>query len=506
VAALIIVVGTLAGCGSARPASGAIGATEHHVPVLTTPTTTTQPPLPVTPVQWTPCGDLQCASTTVPLDYTDPAGATLQVAVARHPAEDPSGRIGSLVINPGGPGGSGIDDLPNELSALTPELLDRFDIVSFDPRGVERSSPVSCTGTTPPSGSPAAGSGASAPMIDPVPTTPTAQLALLHNDQSFAALCQQSSGTILPFVGTVDAARDLDRIRAALGDATLTFVGHSYGTLLGATYATLFPTHVRAMVLDGAIDPALSTTQYVTDQAISYETELQAFFVWCAASRSCAWRPVGDPTVALLALIQRSRSQPLTTSGEGSSGPGELYDALLAGLESQSSWPTLGAALAAAQNGDGSSVTSMSGRYETGGSSNGAEAEQAIDCLDHPVDRDPASYPALSAEVGRSAPVFGPLLAWGLLGCATWLALPSRTPVPASDPGAPPILVVGTTGDPVTPYRWSVALASQLSGGDLLSWEGQSHVAYFYSACVRDAAQAYLVDGTLPPPGTTCPA
>jgi pimeloyl-ACP methyl ester carboxylesterase len=292
-------------------------------------------------------------------------------------------------------------------------------------------------------------------------------------------------------------------MREALGDAQLTFIGHSYGTLLGATYAELFPTHVRAMVLDGAIDPALSTDQYVIDQATSFEEGLQSFFAWCAAT-GCPWRPTGDPTAALLDLIQRSRSQPLSGSGGGTAGPGELYNALLAGLGSRSSWPSLAGALAGSEAGNGSAATSMSGRYQTGGSSNGAQAEQAIDCLDHPVDRQASSYPALAAQAGNSAPVFGPLLAWGLLGCATWPALPTRTPAPASDPGAPPILVVGTTGDPVTPYTWAVDLAKELNGGVLLSWQGQSHVASFYSPCVRAAAQAYLVAGILPTPGATC--
>ena len=249
-------------------------------------------------MQWTPCGDLQCGSVTVPLDYARPDGATIQIAVARHPAEIPSERIGSIVINPGGPGGSGIDDLPNELSVLTSGLLDRFDIVSFDPRGVQRSSPVTCsTGQS---------SGPVGQLIDPVPTTPAAQLALLQNDQDFAAECEHLSGAILPYVGTVDTARDLDRIRAALGDPQLTFVGHSYGTLLGATYAELFPTHVRAMVLDGAIDPALSATAYATQQAESFESELDSFFGWCSSDPGCPWRPAGDPTAALLALIQAS--------------------------------------------------------------------------------------------------------------------------------------------------------------------------------------------------------
>ncbi len=496
-AALALVAVLLAGCAGTEGAQVRPTTTvSPSVRLTPTTTSTTEPPLPVTPVAWTGCGSLQCGSVTVPLDYRRPGGPTIQIAVARHPAEVPSERIGSVVINPGGPGTSGIDDLPNELSVLAPELLDRFDIVSFDPRGVGRSSPVLCTG--------GGGSGSSGPGIDPVPTTPAAQQALLRNDQEFAAQCQQYSGAILPYVGTVDSARDLDRIRAALGDAQLTFVGHSYGTLLGATYAQMFPTHVRAMVLDGAIDPSLTTVQYATDQADSLESELQSFFSWCATDAGCPWRPSGDPTTAVLDLVQHSRSVPLSAPGGGTAGPAELYDALLAGLESQSSWPTLAAALAQAELGSGAQVTSMSGRYETGGSTNGAEAEQAIDCLDHPVSRNPSGYTALAAAAGASAPVFGPLLTWGLLGCATWPVLPTRTPAPATDPGAPPILVVGTTGDPVTPYAWAVALSHQLTGGVLLTWRGMSHVATFYSPCVRAAIEAYLVAGTLPAVGAVC--
>ena len=474
----------------------------HHrgarEPTTTVPptTTTTEPALPVTPVQWTQCGDLQCGSVTVPLDYRHPGGPTLQIALARHPAEVPSERIGSLVINPGGPGASGIDDLPNELSVLTPDLLDRFDIVSFDPRGVERSSPVTCT--------PSADTRTSGSPVDLVPTTPAARRVLLRADREFAEECEHGSGSILPYVGTVDTARDLDRIRAALGDAGLTFIGHSYGTLLGATYAELFPTHVRAMVLDGAIDPALSTVAYGIDQADSLESELQSFFAWCSPGSGCPWHPTGDPTTSLLHLIRTSQARPVAAAAGAMAGPGDLYDALLSGLQSSSAWPALAAALAAAATGQGAPASSMAGRYRTGGSTNAADAEQAIDCLDHPVSRNPSRYPALAQRFARSAPVFGPLLAWDLLGCAIWPVPPTRVPAPASDPGAPPILVVGTTGDPVTPYSWAVGLAGELTGGRLLTWRGQSHVAYYYSPCVRYYVQAYLIAGTLPAPGTTC--
>lgn len=469
--------------------------TARLAPVSST-TTTTAPSLPVTPVVWQPCGSLQCGSVTAPLDYASPDGPTISIALARHPAAVPTQRIGSLVINPGGPGGSGIDDLPNELSVLPAGLLDRFDVVSFDPRGVERSSPVSCA-----SGSSGSGSGAG-PSLDPVPSTPAQRLQLLEADRQYASACQQSSGAVLAHVGTMDTARDLDRIRQAVGDAGLTFVGHSYGTLLGATYAELFPTRVRAMVLDGAIDPALTTQQYLIDQSRSLETELQSFFAWCASS-GCAWRPAGDPTIALATLIERAAEQPVPAGGSVA-GAGSIYSTLLAGLESRSSWPTLAGALAGLANGDGTAASSISGRYDRGGSSNGADAERAIDCLDHPSDRNPAHYPELAATARQAAPVFGPLLAWGLLTCATWPVPPTRSPAPASDPGGPPILVVGTTGDPVTPYRWAVSLAGELSGGALLTWQGQSHVAYFYSPCVRSAYQSYLVNGVTPPPGTSC--
>ena len=235
-----------AACG-VRPAPGLLCATPRArksaprrrltrpppQPIATTTTTT----LPITPINWTPCnGDLQCGSLNVPLNYADPSGATIEIALERHLAEDPAQRIGSLVINPGGPGVSGIDDFSNELSVLTPGLLDDFDIVTFDPRGVQRSDPFTC-GETP--------GAAPSSLPNPVPDSAQAQQSLLANDRSFAADCEKASGALLPYVGTVDVAQDLDRLRIALGDAKLTFMGQSYGTLIGATYAEMYP-HPRS--------------------------------------------------------------------------------------------------------------------------------------------------------------------------------------------------------------------------------------------------------------------
>jgi pimeloyl-ACP methyl ester carboxylesterase len=490
----------LPACGTeghdVRGALKRAGSTSSSTAASTTTSTVAQ--LPVTPVAWTPCGgDLQCGSVTVPLDYSDPSGATISIALERHPAEVPSQRIGSLVINPGGPGASGIDDLPSELSILTPELLDDFDVVSFDPRGVERSDPVDC-GT---SGAPSSNT---SPLPDPVPTTSSAQASLLYNDRQYASQCEKNSAALLPHVGTVDTARDLDRIREALGDAELTFIGHSYGTLLGATYAQMFPTHVRAMVLDGAIDPAASAADLVLQQAESFENVLDDFFSWCQGAGQCAWHPTGDATSALLAIISASRANPLPGPNGSTAGPGEIYNALLSGLYARSDWPSLADSIAQAAGGDGSGVIAMSDAYRRNGASNGADAAEAIWCLDHPVSRDAAVYAALAAAHEAQAPVFGPLLAWGLLGCAVWPALPTRTPAPTTAFGSPPILVTGATMDPATPYSWAVNLAHELSRGVLVTWQGENHVAYYYSSCVRQIDQAYLVSGTLPAAGTVC--
>jgi pimeloyl-ACP methyl ester carboxylesterase len=443
---------------------------------------------------WTPCnGHLQCGTLVVPLDYAHPDGPTIPIAVARHPAEDPAARLGSLVIDPGGPGVSGIDDMANELSVLTPQLLDDFDIVMFDPRGVERSDPVTC------------GTGTGSAPTNPAPSTASERAATITSLRQFAADCEKNSANVLPYVGTVDAARDMDRLRQALGDAALTYMGQSYGTLLGLTYASLFPTHIRAMVLDSVIDPALSFDQITAGQADGFEGVLDAFFTWCAGSASCSWRPAGDPTTALLALLHTASTSPAPGGGGGNvAGPGQIYDAVLNDLYSQSDWPQLGAALADDSAGNGAPVVSQSNHYNTGGSTNADDAATAIDCLDHPVPHDLATYPALAYSLAKAAPVFGPLLTWGEAGCAVWPVPPTRAVGPVAAPGAPPILVIGTTNDPATPYAWAVSVAKELDRGVLLTHDGDDHVAYFYSACVRADVQTYLVSGQTPPPGTTC--
>ena len=322
--------------------------------------------------------------------------------------------------------------------------------------------------------------------------------------KQFAAACEKASASVLPYVGSVDAARDLEQLRRALGDAGLIYMGQSYGTLLGLTYASLFPTHLRAMVLDSVIDPALSFDQITAGQAQGFESVLQSFFAWCAASAGCPWRPAGDPTTALLAQIATAAATPAPAGGGQVAGAGELYDALLGGLYAQSDWSELGNALAADAAGNGGPVVAMSDRYNQNGSTNGDDAAVAIDCLDHPVSHDLATYASLADMLEASAPVFGPLLAWGEAACAVWPGPPTRPVGPVVAPGAPPVLVVGTTNDPATPYAWAVNVSQELAHGVLLTRDGDDHVAYFYSACVRGYVDSYLVGGTTPSPGTIC--
>jgi pimeloyl-ACP methyl ester carboxylesterase len=500
-AALLGGVATVSGC-STSPGHHSAGATRLHRATTTTPRSTTTTTVgvtepPITPINWTPCnGDLQCGNLVVPLDYAhSDKGPTISIALARHPAEVPADRIGSLVIDPGGPGVSGVDNMANELSALTSGLLDDFDVVMFDPRGVDRSDPITCGET------PDAAPGA---LPDPVPTTTSAQAATIAGFRQFAAGCEKASATVLPYIGSVDAARDMERLRIALGDAGLSYMGQSYGSLLGLTYASLFPTHVRAMVLDSVIDPALSFDQITQGQADGFEASLQSFFSWCAGSSACPWHTGTDPTNALLAQIASSSANPVPAGNGRTAGAGELYDALLGGLYARTDWPELGAALAADAAGNGAPIVAMSDGYNKNGSSNGSDAAVAIDCLDHPVSKNVGSYRSLADLFKASAPVFGPLLAWGEASCAVWPAPPTRTAGPVAAAGAPPILVIGTTADPATPYQWAVNVAHELQHGVLLTRDGVDHVAYFYSSCVKNDVQAYFVSGLAPPSGTTC--
>jgi pimeloyl-ACP methyl ester carboxylesterase len=436
----------------------------------------------------------------VPLDHDQPGGRQIGIALNRRRATNTAGRIGSLLINPGGPGASGVDIMPDLLDRISTEVKGRFDIVGFDPRGTGQSSPISCL--------PDADLAAYF-AVDPTPDDAAEKAALIQSTQKFVAGCQQRSGELLPHVGTEDAVRDMDLIRAAVGDEKLSYLGFSYGTSLGATYAELFPNRVRALVLDGAVDQALDTPALNRVQGEGFDRAFDAFVADCAAKgTTCAWKPAGGPSKqAYLAVSARVDAQPLT-AGSRRVGPSEFLLGSAALLYSQSTWPVLARGLAQAETGTGTLIQigfdTLVNRNPDGSFGNDQEANAAINCMDNPAPKDLDVYERLAAEAARTAPAFGPAIAWSGLVCALWPVPPTGRAEPLKVSGAPPILVVGTTNDPATPFVWAEAMASQIPGSRLLRHEGEGHTAYGEDTCTTRIADGYLLGATLPPGQLKC--
>ena len=455
-------------------------------------------------IAWKGCGDgFECAKLTVPLDYDAPDGGTIELSVIRLKARKQGRRIGSLVLNPGGPGGSGVEFARQAPSLLPAGVRDRFDVVSFDPRGVGESSPVDCLNDAELDALLA---------VDPSPDSPAEKKALFDASRQQVAKCKQRSGTLLPHPSTVDVARDMDVLREALGDDKLTYLGYSYGTLLGARYAEQFPANIRALVLDGALDPTLSARQTAQAQAVGFDRALDAFFADCVRER-CAFASHGDIGATydrLMADIDR-RPLPARQFGERMLGPGEALFGVAAALYSREyGWPVLRTALETAYSRrDGSGILALFDnlveRDENGHFSNSIEAQASVLCLDNVHERDEAAYESDEVAFSRVAPRFGPAIAYGASACAFWPVEPVSRPGEIHAPGAPPIVVVGTTRDPATPYAWSQALARQLPGV-LVTFDGDGHTAYGYqrSECIEDVVDAYLIDLRVPKAGTRC--
>jgi len=439
----------------------------------------------------------------VPLDYAAPTGPTVSLRLVRRPASRPSTRIGSLLINPGGPGVSAVDFLRSFAGSSAPEeLRRRFDLVAFDPRGTTGSTPVHCLDT----------SGLDAFFhVDPDPDSAQEVRLLDKANRDFAAGCQQRSGRVLPHVSTEVAARDMDSLRAALREPRLTYLGYSYGTSLGAAYLTLFPTRVRAMVLDGALDPRLSWDQVLAGQGKGFEQAFRSFLAWCdRTAESCRFRKEseGDLATAYDRIAAQVEQEPLPASKGRTVGPGELSYGTGQALYSTSYWPFLGGALADAADGDGAAVLTLSDLYlerDAGGYDNTIEANFAVNCLDRPWPKDLANYQRLADSLAKSAPRFGPAIAWSGAACSVWPVPPTGSPRTVRATGAPTVVVIGTTRDPATPYAWSVGLADQLDKGVLVSFDGDGHTAYRRGAptCVTEPVTAYLLTAKAPPP-TRC--
>ena len=451
---------------------------------------------------WTECGvGFDCTDVTAPLDWEDPGKGEITLSVVRHRAEGTP--VGSLLTNPGGPGASGVDLILNSLDyAVGADLIENFDVIGFDPRGVGASTAVTCY---------------DAPQMDeylysiPAAARGTAEweAELLDSHKAFAEACDANSGGILPYITTVNAARDMDLIRAVLGDKQLNYLGYSYGTFLGATYAKLYPEKAGRLVLDGAIDPAVPGLEVGATQALGFESALRAYMQDCLDSGECPFNGTVDEAMTDLgALLASVDSTPLKSGDGRMLGADSLMTAIIAALYSQDSWGYLTQALDEALQGDPTSALFLAdfynGRENGTYTDNSAEAFRAYNCMDYPVEDDPAAEAAINAKIAQGAPTIAPY--WtGPDSCSVWPYPPTGTRGEIKAEGAGPILVIGTTNDPATPYEWSESLANQLEEGVLITRVGEGHTGYNKgNACVDDAVEAFLLDDVVPEDGLRC--
>ncbi|MFF3750498.1 alpha/beta hydrolase [Streptomyces sp. NPDC002018] len=457
-------------------------------------------------LDWRACGasGFQCATLKAPLDYAKPDGTEIELAVARKKATGPGTRLGSLLVNPGGPGGSAIGYLQGYAGIGYPApVRARYDMAAIDPRGVARSEPVECL------------TGAEMDEYTQVDQTPDDQAEtglLAASFKKFAQGCEKRSGDILPHVSTVEAARDMDIFRAALGDKKLSYVGASYGTFLGATYAELFPRRTGRLVLDGAMDPSLPARDLNRDQTAGFETAFQSFAQDCVKQAEC---PLGSTSAAevstrMKAFFTTLDASPVPTGGSRPLGESLATTGVIAAMYDESAWPQLRDALAAAMSGDGAPLLALADSYYErdgdGAYANLMYANSAVNCLDlPPAFTGPEEVTRALPSFEEASPVFGKGLAWASLNCAYWPTKATGAPHRIEAKGAAPIVVVGTTRDPATPYKWAQSLSAQLSSGTLLTYEGDGHTAYGRgSDCIDTAINTYLLEGTPPPNAKKC--
>lgn len=453
-------------------------------------------------ISWTECGSDECGTLDVPISYQDPGAGSIKLAVERTKATGK--RVGSLVVNPGGPGAGGTYLAEQADSYFAPELRAAYDIVGFDPRGTGDSSPVDCLTDDQLDDFIAA---------DPDPDTPEEVTEGQDNTEEFWSGCEAKSAQLGGHVSTVEAARDMDVLRAVLGEDKLDYLGFSYGTRLGATYAELYPDKTGRLVLDGAVDPALGAREGALSQAAGFETALRSYIQSCVDGDSCF---LGDSVEAGLTtikdLLESIDKKPLETSDseDRELTVGLAFYGLITPLYSKDNWSYLDQALKTALDGDGSTLLQLADFYgsrEKGNyTDNSLEAISVINCLDDPYSITADEVPAQFPDFEKASPTFGKVFAWGLTTC-------HGDPFEATDEpdlkidgaGAAPIVVLGTTRDPATPYEEAVAMAKELQSGVLVSRDGDGHTAYNKgNQCVDDAVHSYLIDGKVPADGLKC--
>ncbi|MCX5201943.1 alpha/beta hydrolase [Streptomyces sp. NBC_00237] len=459
---------------------------------------------------------MECSRLTVPIDYANPALGTITLAVGRYrstgtgsgtgasasPSSGGGDRIGSLVFNFGGPGASGLTTLA-EAKDTYRSLGKRYDLVSFDPRGVGRSSPVNC------------GKEAEEELEDGdgAPQVPPGDAPLDHGDlvkelKDIAAACAQHTGKLLPHVGTINVSRDLDVLRQALGDEKLNYMGISYGTRLGSVYAAQFPDRSGRLVLD-AVDTLTENSRVSgLNQARAFQKAFEAFLATCADQKQNC--PLGSTTAEATRTVDRVVAaltrKPVRDEAGNPFGVADLRGALSISLYAAQAWPALAQGIADLdQDGDPGILVEINSLADEPG--NGEEALIAVNCADDP-DRGAVSEKELATiekEFTEASPVFGRDMVGGAISCTGW---PAGTDYirNVENVSGPQVLLIGTKGDPATPYRWTEETARRLGNAVVLQYDGEGHGAYGSSPCIREKTDAYLVDGTLPADGTACPA
>lgn len=463
-------------------------------------------------LSWKSCGDgMQCTTAKAPLDWSKPTGPSISLALIRHRATN-GHPLGSLLVNPGGPGGSGFGFVKDSLTYAVDSTLEKnYDVVGFDPRGVGRSTKVQCYKDP--------------KVLDDyiysIPQSPIGSdewiTALENDNKKFGADCLEYTGALLGHVDTVSAAKDLDLLRSALGDKKLSYLGYSYGTLLGQTYANLFPKKTGRLVLDGVVDPTITPFELDADQAKGFELNLVAFLKKCPTMKGCPFTDtVKHSKEQIRALLDSLDRSPIRNKDGRELGSQTMFTAIILPLYSVDNWPALvdlfntvraGQASYAFQLADAYNDRNPNGTYKD----NETEAFTAINCLDYPSNPDVATMRAEAAKLDKMAPVFGHLMAYGGTSCYQWPYQPTRTAGALAAKGSAPIIVIGTTGDPATPYEMAQHVATLLENGHLITYHGNGHTAYNKDTtpadqCVNTAVDNFFVHGTVPKSDPQCGA
>lgn len=451
---------------------------------------------------WSVCYDnFECSNLEVPIDYTNLKVGNFKLRVLRLKASNQRRKLGSLVINPGGPGASGVDYAYNAEYIFSPNLLAKFDIVGFDPRGVGKSNPIQCLTSKETDASYAADS---KPDNQKELSILTAQL------RDYVAKCESRTQNIMHY-STADSARDMDLLRAALGEKKLNYLGVSYGTYLGTLYAQFFPNKVGRVVLDGAVSPEVTSIDQNLTQAIGFDVALNAFISDCYTRNNCSLeKPISNARSQIIALFKSAATSPLSSVSKRPVTESLVVLGTASALyDSATGWPQLRVALQEAQSRNGNTFLTLADEYSQRGtdgtySGNETDASFVIDCLDWKGPRTTGDIEKVAQNFALKAPVFGPYLAYSGLSCQFFPKLATVAPV-IKTISTTPIIIVGTTRDPATPYTWAVQLHTIIQNSRLISLEGDGHTGYGRgSTCVDGAVDRYFLTGVVPTTDLTC--